>query len=125
MRAHIRLPVDPESVMPVLPPPRVRPRLLRLIRYRCLRFRRRCADAALRHAVRMEVWIYLAAGALLGFEGLEALLGTMLIAPELVPLVLLALAVVWTAKRRGRWFLRRIALARRRRRIRGAGRSGA
>ncbi|PRB01953.1 hypothetical protein [Microbacterium sp. MYb64] len=73
----------------------------------------------------MEVWIYLAAGALLGFEGLEALLGAMLIAPELVPLVLLALAVFWTAKRRGRWFLRRIALARRRRRIRGAGRSGA
>ena len=119
MRAHIRLPVDPESVMPVLPPSRVRPRLLRLIRYRCLRFRRRWAQAALRHAVRVEVWIYLAAGALLGFEGLEALLGAMLIAPELVPPVLLAFAVVWTAKRRGRWILRRIALARHRRRARG------
>ena len=105
--------------MPLSPPPRVRPRLFRLIRYRRLRFRRRWAQAALRHAVRMEVWIYLAAGALLGFEGLEALLGAMLIAPELVPPVLLALAVVWTAKRRGRWILRRIALARHRRRARG------
>lgn len=111
--------------MPVLPPPRVRPRLLRLIRYHCLWFRHWCAEAALRHAVRMEVWVYLAAGALLGFEGLEALLGAMLIAPELVPLVLLALAVVWTAKRRGRWILRRIVLARRRRRLRGVRRPGA
>ncbi|OZB83258.1 hypothetical protein [Microbacterium sp. 13-71-7] len=111
--------------MPVLPPPRVRPRLLRLIRYRRLRIRHRWARAALRHAVRMEVWIYLAAGALLGFEGLEALLGAMLIAPELVPLVLLALAVVWTAKRRGRWIVRRIELARRRRGRRRVRRPGA
>ncbi|MFJ4167289.1 hypothetical protein ACIPY5_17185 [Microbacterium sp. NPDC089698] len=96
-----------------------------MIRYRLLRLRHRCAETALRHAVRMEVWVYLAAGAFLGFEGLEALLGAMLIAPELVPLVLLALAVVWTAKRRGRWILRRIALARRRRRSRNPRRSAA
>ncbi|MBS1907604.1 MAG: hypothetical protein JST33_13785 [Actinobacteria bacterium] len=65
--------------------------------------------------MRLDVWIYLAAAALVGFEGLEVLFGTMLLAPELVPFVLLMLALIWTIKKHGTWIRRRIALARRRR----------
>ena len=96
-----------------------RPRQLRLLRLHALRMRVRVSNAILRSAVRMDVWIYLAAAALVGFEGLEVLFGALLLAPELVPFVLLTLALIWTMKKHGRWIRRRIALARRRRRLAG------
>lgn len=99
--------------------PRHRPRQLRLLRLHTLRMRVRASNAILRSAVRMDVWIYLAAATLVGFEGLEVLFGAMLVAPELLPFVLFALALIWTMKKRGRWIRRRIALARRRRRVAG------
>jgi len=65
-------------------------------------------------------WTWVAAGSLVGFELLDLLFGSFLYAPELLPLVILALALAWyfrervrTAAERIRWGMR---LARFRRR---------
>ncbi len=47
---------------------------------------------------RFGTWMFLAAGALVGFEVLEVVLGGFILAPELVPLVLLALATAWAVR---------------------------
>ncbi|NNC13186.1 hypothetical protein HII28_15025 [Planctomonas sp. JC2975] len=44
-------------------------------------------------------WVWVAAASLVGFEVLEILLGALLAAPEVLPLVLLALAAVWYFRR--------------------------
>jgi len=49
---------------------------------------------------RLATWVFLAAGALVGFEVLEALLGGLVLAPEIVPIVLLCLALVWLVRER-------------------------
>jgi len=75
---------------------------------------------------RFNTWMILGAAAVVGFEGLEALLGTFLMAPELLPFMLLALAVYWVFRERivgGTRRLRRRARAYRRlRRLRKAAR---
>jgi len=60
---------------------------------------------------RLNTWMILGAAAVVGFEGLEALLGTFLMAPELLPLMLLALAVYWVFRER---IVRRLSRVRRR-----------
>jgi hypothetical protein len=45
-------------------------------------------------------WTWIAAGSLIGFEMLDLVFGTFVLAPELVPLVILCLALVWYFRRR-------------------------
>jgi len=45
-------------------------------------------------------WTWVAAGSLVGFELLDLLFGSFLYAPELLPLVILALALVWYFRER-------------------------
>ena len=52
-------------------------------------------------------WTWVAAASLIGFEGLEIVLGSMLAAPEFVPLVILTIALV--AVVRSRWRRRAVA----------------
>lgn len=104
-------------------PPRTLPRTLRLIRYRFRRMIVRTSTALLRVTIRLDTWIYLAATGLIGFEGLEVLFGTFLMAPEFVPLVLLALALVWAAKHHGRRVGRLTRLYARRHLRAGSGRA--
>ncbi|QAY60115.1 hypothetical protein ET475_09010 [Microbacterium protaetiae] len=65
----------------------------------------------------------LGAAAVIGFEGLEALLGTFLLAPELLPFVLLAIAVFWLVRERAGRGIHRLRVRwrayRRLRRLRG------
>jgi len=62
-------------------------------------------------------WAWIAAGSLVGFEVLDVLFGTFVLAPELVPLVILALALAWlfrsrlrraSSRVRARWRLARM-----------------
>ena len=53
-------------------------------------------------------WVWVAAGSLIGFEALEILLGGLIAVPEALPIVLLALAVVWYFRRGIRRLLARI-----------------
>lgn len=98
-------------------------RCARLVRLRCLRLRAKTRRAYIRYVllpiVRASTAIYLAAGALIGFEVLEVLFGAFVLAPELLPVLILSLAVHWylrehlrRAARLARLWLRR---ARRRR----------
>lgn len=57
---------------------------------------------------RLNTWMILGAAAVVGFEGLEALLGTFLLAPELLPFALLAIAVYWVFRDRLGRLLRRV-----------------
>jgi len=65
---------------------------------------------------RLNTWMLLAAAALIGFEGLEVLLGAFLMAPELFPLVLLALAVFWALRNGAGRGIRRLRMRLRARR---------
>lgn len=67
-------------------------------------------------------WTWVAAASLIGFETLDIVFGAFILAPELLPLVLVALALTWVFRERfrsGRARLRaRIRVARMRRRAR-------
>ena len=64
-------------------------------------------------------WTWVAAGSLIGFEMLDVIFGTFILMPELLPLVILCLALAWYFRgrlRRGWGRLRaRIRLSRMRR----------
>jgi hypothetical protein len=45
-------------------------------------------------------WTWVAAGSLVGFEVLDVIFGTFALAPELLPLVILALALAWFFRHR-------------------------
>lgn len=49
--------------------------------------------------IRFSSWVWVAAASLVGIEVLELLLGAFIAAPELLPLVLLALAATWYFRR--------------------------
>lgn len=68
---------------------------------------------------RFSTWVWLAAGALVGFEVLELVLTGLLAAPELVPLLLLVLALIWLFRRGIRRAALRLRLVARRFRARG------
>lgn len=53
-------------------------------------------------------WVWVAAGSLVGFEALELLLGGLLAVPEALPIVLLALALVWYFRRGIRRLIARV-----------------
>ena len=83
--------------MPVPIPPRARPRPHRHARLAVLRLRRRI-ERLTWPLWRFGTWMFLAAGALVGFEVLEAVIGGFILAPEFVPVVLLALATAWAIR---------------------------
>jgi hypothetical protein len=68
---------------------------------------------------RFSTWVWLAAGALVGFEVLELVLTGLLAAPEFVPLLLLVLALIWLFRRGIRRTALRLRLVARRFRARG------
>lgn len=66
----------------------------------------RRARRAFRHAA-MRVtlfggWVWFAAGSLIGFEAFDILFGTFAFAPELLPLVIVGLALIWYCRGRVR-----------------------
>lgn len=63
--------------------------------------------------VRAGTVVYFAAAAVIGFEGIEVLLGAFVLGPELVPFALVALAAVWFARREARRLRLLLRLARR------------
>jgi hypothetical protein len=60
-------------------------------------------------------WVWFAAGSLIGFEAFDIIFGTFALAPELLPFVILGLALTWYFRGRVR---RALARARAHRRIR-------
>ncbi len=99
-------------------PPRARPRSSRFARLALLLLRRRLRRSTLL-LWRFSTWVWLAAGALVGFEVLELVLTGLLAAPELVPLLLLVLALIWLFRRGIRRAALRLRLVARRFRARG------
>lgn len=93
-------------------------RLLRLARARARRTWQRLVIVPLIHA---STWTYLAAGALVGFEALEILFGAFVLAPEIIPLLLVGLAAQWWLRERVRRIVRLWRLHRRRVRARRSG----
>jgi hypothetical protein len=63
-------------------------------------------------------WVWVAAGSLVGFELLEILLGGLIAVPEVLPVVLIALAFAWYFRRGIRLIWRRASARWRRRRPR-------
>ncbi|MFE6736723.1 hypothetical protein [Microbacterium sp. NPDC057650] len=88
--------------MPVLFVPVRLPRPLRRVRLVLLRQRSRWRHRMLLSMVRTSTWIYFAAAGVIGFGGLEVMFGAFLIAPELLPFALAALALVWVLRRERR-----------------------
>ncbi|AYG02149.1 hypothetical protein [Gryllotalpicola protaetiae] len=66
-------------------------------------------------------WTWIAAGSLVGFEMLDLVFGTFVLAPELIPLVILCLALAWYFRRRLRWAWNRTRAAARLLRLRRRG----
>ncbi|RAX16993.1 hypothetical protein DC347_10260 [Pseudarthrobacter sp. AG30] len=79
-------------------PPRYRAATPRRLGLLWLLGRRACRRAALR-ATLFGGWVWFAAGSLIGFEAFEILFGTFALAPELLPLVILGLALTWGVRR--------------------------
>ncbi|PZE77831.1 hypothetical protein [Curtobacterium sp. MCBD17_019] len=99
-------------------PPRYRQpswRKIGLLRARGRRVRHRAA----RHLMLFSGWVWFAAASLVGFEMFDMIFGTFLLAPELLPVVLIGLAFAWyfrEALRRTKGSIRvRLRLARMRR----------
>ena len=75
-------------------PPRYRSPVLRRLGLLWRLVRR----ASRRMAVRATLfggWVWFAAGSLIGFEAFDIVFGTFALAPELLPLVILGLALTW------------------------------
>jgi len=62
-------------------------------------------------------WAWLAAGSLIGFEAFEIIFGAVALAPELLPFIILSLALTWWLRRHARWIRARARAYRRLRRI--------
>jgi hypothetical protein len=94
------------------------PRWFRLMRARVRRIRSRSA----RLLMVSSGWVWVAAASLVGFEMFEVVVGTFLLAPELLPVVLIGLASAWyfraALRRTTRWVRVRLRLARLHRRDR-------
>jgi len=63
-------------------------------------------------------WVWFAAGSLIGFEAFDIVFGTFALAPELLPVVILGLALTWYFRRQVRRVSTRARAYRRLRRIR-------
>jgi hypothetical protein len=87
--------------MPTGIPWRARPRARRRLHLARLRLKRAWFRVVLSvYMINTAMWM--AAGVLVGFEALDALIGGMIVAPEVVPLLLAALAFWWWVKSRRR-----------------------
>jgi hypothetical protein len=53
-----------------------------------------------RRLILFSGWTWVAAGSLIGFEALDVVFGAFALAPELLPLVILCLALAWLFRRR-------------------------
>jgi len=69
-------------------------------------------------AVLFSGWTWIAAGSLIGFEAFDLVFGAIAFAPELLPVVVLALALAWLFRERLRRAWRRLRVYRRLRRRR-------
>lgn len=78
---------------------------------------RRTSRRAATRATLFGGWVWFAAGSLIGFEAFEIVVGTFALAPELLPLAILGLALTWyfrghvrrvTSRARARRRLRRV-----------------
>lgn len=63
-------------------------------------------------------WTWVAAGSLVGFEMLEIIFGGFILAPELLPLAILTLAILWLFRERIQTLRKRAYVRRRARRAR-------
>ncbi len=75
-----------------------------------------------RRLVLLSGWTWVAAGSLIGFEAFDILFLSFALAPELIPLAVLALALYWFARERVRALRRRIRVQLRAARVRRSGR---
>jgi len=92
------MPADsPRPSSPQSPPRRSAVARLRLFRARV----RRARHAVSRRLILFSAWVWIAAISLVGVEMLDVVFGTFVLAPEFLPVVLLAFAVVW-------WFRERL-----------------
>lgn len=73
--------------------------LSRTVHLRLLRARRRWRSLLI-HLTLFSGWTWVAAGSLIGFEMLEIVFGAFILAPEFLPLAVLALACVWFIRER-------------------------
>lgn len=100
---------------------RLKPRRFRVRPLRQLRLHWRLTRRSIRRiAARATLfggWIWFAAVSLIGLETFEIIVGTFALAPELLPLVILGLALAWYFRERLRRALRRARAFRRLRRI--------
>jgi hypothetical protein len=88
--------------------PAERARAGRLLHLAGLRIRRRF-DRLTWPVYRFGTWMFFAAGALVGFEVLDVVFGSLLFGPEAIPVILLVLALVWAAREGIRMLRRRLA----------------
>ncbi len=98
-------------------PPRYRsptPRRLGLL----WRLARRLSRRVAMRATLFGGWVWFAAGSLIGFEAFDIIFGTFALAPELLPVVILGLALTWYFRGQVRRVSTRARAYRRLRRIR-------
>jgi hypothetical protein len=94
-------------------------RLLALRRLGLLcRLLRRVSRRLAMRATLFGGWVWFAAGSLVGFEAFDILFGTFALAPELLPIVILGLALTWYFRGQVRRVSTRARAYRRLRRIR-------
>ncbi|GIU58066.1 hypothetical protein [Arthrobacter sp. NicSoilC12] len=97
-------------------PPRYRSLPLRHLQLLCKLTSRLIRRLAVR-ATLFGGWAWLAAGSLIGFEAFDIIFGAVALAPELLPLVILSLALTWWLRRHARRTRARARAYRRLRRI--------
>ncbi len=98
-------------------PSRYRLPALRRLELLCRLVPRLCRHMAMR-ATLFGGWVWFAAGSLVGFEAFDIIFGTFALAPELLPLVILGLALTWYFRGKFRRFSKRARAYRRLRRLR-------
>ena len=98
---------------------------LRPLRYLVLHWRltRRFIRRIATRITLLGGWVWFAAVSLIGLETFEIIVGTFALAPELLPLVILGLALAWYFRKRLRRALRRARAFRRLRRIKQGAKS--
>jgi hypothetical protein len=74
--------------------PRYRSPALRRLGLLC-RLARRISRRLAMRATLFGGWVWFAAGSLVGFEAFDIIFGTFALAPELIPIVILGLALTW------------------------------
>ncbi len=115
--------MPPADLSPATPRPSSRRRPCRRAAL-ALRLARRALRGAVRRLALLTGWTWVAAGSLIGFEAFELLFGAFALAPELLPLAILALALAWYFRERLRRARRRLRARLRLARIRRRDRKG-